>query len=496
MYPVHRPARTTPRPGRVRFVVHPQRHRQQVWGLGFEIQSDSIASGNSDLPEETTSVPHDLLPHERERFCDEMLKGFRYCRLAGGLYWRGTDPTGRYLQPRWEGQLAELRDMLDRAGVEGVQLEYWSPPPFWKANRRLCGNPWDTPKDTTNLLRCFGPAFPGDADYRGDVERFLADYAQACRRDVETLQEAGIGVSMWGLANEPQANTAYASCRQTPAQWARTFNAVAPAIRAHDRSIRIVADSAHDRLTYLAALLEAYPERHDCLDAITVHTIGFDSASVVKTVRRARETIPLDRPIFQNEYEYLRGPTSPDRCLNTVQNIMNWFQLARSPSWFWIHALKPVGNEEASGYSLGYWMPAKGRPDRDVPDSLADLAPGQWTWNPGNWHALAGFLRHMPWDSTVVDVEEEGFDDDLRVLAFLRPDGRLVVVLSNRSGGEVRVDVATGRCGGRFIGRRFTPHDPGEGFAGQAIGERVGDLSVDLADRSWEFWIEEQGHAG
>ena len=46
------------------------------------------------LPETTTSVPHDLLPPERLRFYQEMLKGFRYCRLAGGLYWRGLDPEG------------------------------------------------------------------------------------------------------------------------------------------------------------------------------------------------------------------------------------------------------------------------------------------------------------------------------------------------------------------------------------------------------------------
>jgi DNA primase len=35
---------------------------------------------------------------------EEMLTGFRYCRLAGGLYWRATDPQGKHLRPRWPEQ--------------------------------------------------------------------------------------------------------------------------------------------------------------------------------------------------------------------------------------------------------------------------------------------------------------------------------------------------------------------------------------------------------
>ena len=91
-YPVERPRRTAPAPAEARYVVHPDQERQVIKGLGFEIQSDSIASGNAGLPDAATSVPHDLVPAERLRFCGEMLKGFRYCRLAGGLYWRGLDP--------------------------------------------------------------------------------------------------------------------------------------------------------------------------------------------------------------------------------------------------------------------------------------------------------------------------------------------------------------------------------------------------------------------
>ena len=105
-YPVQRPGRSTPAPAESRFTIHPDRPKQEIWGFGFEIQSDSIGSGNVGLPDAPTSVPHDLVPSERQRFYQEMLKGFRYCRLAGGLYWRGLDPEKKFMQGRWPSRMA------------------------------------------------------------------------------------------------------------------------------------------------------------------------------------------------------------------------------------------------------------------------------------------------------------------------------------------------------------------------------------------------------
>ncbi len=93
------------------------------------------------------------------RFYNEMLKGFRYCRLAGGLYWRGLDADQKQLAPRWPEQLTELRDMIKTAGIEGVSFEYWSPAPYWKANRSYVhlGK-----TDYYNKLRCFTGKFAND----------------------------------------------------------------------------------------------------------------------------------------------------------------------------------------------------------------------------------------------------------------------------------------------------------------------------------------------
>ena len=109
--------------------------RQVIKGLGFEIQSDSIGSGNAGMPEEVVAVPHDLTPSEKTRFYTQMLHGFRYTRLALGLYLRGTDAEQKHIIERYPGQMDDLRNMQNVAGIEGFDVEYWSPAPFWKKNK-------------------------------------------------------------------------------------------------------------------------------------------------------------------------------------------------------------------------------------------------------------------------------------------------------------------------------------------------------------------------
>jgi O-glycosyl hydrolase len=479
-YPIHRPPRLTPVPPEGNYTVHPNQPRQVIKGFGFEIQSDSIASGNKGLPEDTTSVPHDLTPDERTRFYKEMLKGFRYVRLAGGLYWRGLDADKKQFQGRWPEQLPELRDMIQQAGIEGASFEYWSPAPYWKANNSLEG--WRG-KGTENVLRCFGRNFRDDPDYHGDVDRFLSNFAQACRNDLQTLKDNGIPISFWGLQNEPFANTPYSSCIYGTATYSRTFKAVAPMIRAFDPNIAIIADTGPSwKFSYVRPVVDD-PKTSSLVDDLVIHHVGTDSNDEFPPPE------PSGKPRFENEYEYLDGPTSPDRCLNTVQDIMNWFQVAEAPTWFWIHALKPIGNSEASGYSLGFWRPL--HEEKPVTDpKFKDLQPGHWTWNNYNWFAVGSFIRHMPWNCQAVDVTEEVRDNDLRILAFKRPDGKLTIVLSNRSGSPHTFHVDTGLQGAVFQGSRYSPANAGKNCQGAPIiGTLTGGvISPQLQDRTWEFW--------
>jgi hypothetical protein len=481
-YPIHRPARAVPAAAEGNYTVHPDQLNQVIKGIGFEIQSDSIASGNGGLPEAMSGVPHDLVAEERERFYTDMLKGFRYCRLAGGLYFRGLDPEQKYLQPRWPEQLVELRDMLQHAGIEGVSFEYWSPAPFWKANRKYVG--W-THDGTQNKLRCFGKNFAADPDYHGDVKSFLHDFALACQKDLQTLKDAGIPISMWGLQNEPFANTPYSSCVYSPAEYSRTFLAVAPAIRSFDPKITIIADTDTSwKFHYVRPVLNQ-PDTASLVDDLVTHHVGVNSNEEFPPPE------PSGKPRFNNEYEYLDGPASPDRCLNTVQDIMNWFQIGRAPTWFWLHALKPFDNSESSGYSLGFWRP----PNDDNSKAEAKfphLQPGHWIYNNYNRFAVGSFVKHMPWDCQDVDVQEDVRDNDLRIFAFKKPNGKLTVVLSNRSFAPHTFHIHTGLEGATFKGFRYTPKDAGTDCQGVELTARTGEtISPTLDDLTWEFWEQE-----
>lgn len=486
-YPVDRPPRKLPLPDpQSQYVVCPDRPKQLIQGLGVEIQSDSIASGNTGLPTATTSAPHDLVPEERERLCRELLKGFRFCRLAAGLYWRGLDAEQKHFQGRWPEQMDELRDMLRCSGIEGVSLEYWSPAPFWKANAKLTGS------EANNVLRCFGKSFDQDPIYHGDTNRFLRDYAEACRQDLQYLRDHGIKVSFWGLQNEPGINVGYSSCFYAGAlQYCRVFQAVAPAVHAFDTNIVIIADTAFDPSFSLLRPVLDHPAQANPVDALAIHHVGSDANEVKPCVQKTWRTCGKTRPVFQNEYEYLAGPTSPARCLNTVLHIMNWFELGEAPTWFWIHALKPVHNAEASGYSLGFWHPSGDTAGTSGSGKVA-LQPGHWTWNPYNWNAVGSFLRHMPWNCRCVEVQESRYDDDLRIFAFARPDGKLTVALANRSGAPYRFKVVTGLERAQFKGFRYTPSEAGTNCLGAPIGLASGPtLTPELPDLSWEFWEEQ-----
>ncbi len=345
----------------------PEKEKQVILGIGFEIQSDSIGSGNNGLPESYSSAPHDLVPEERNRLADEMLKGFRYCRLAGGLYWRGLDPEEKRMQPRWPEQLEELRDLLDRAQVEGLSFEYWSPAPFWKSNRAYPGG----------TLRCFGPDFANDEEYHGDVERFLKEFGEAVVDDIKTLKQAGIPTQMFGLQNEPNVkHSCYSTCGYETEAYVAAYAAVANAVRQYDPSILLFADTEGGFPSKIATGMDN-PDIAKLVDAYVIHIIGQTAAGIAERHNKIRKELPY-RPWFQNEYEYLTGIATPERCLNTAEHIMNSFQVAENPTWFWLHALKPFTNSEASGYSLGYWK------SREEPaEEKGSVKPKQrWTNGP------------------------------------------------------------------------------------------------------------------
>ncbi|MFF9144928.1 hypothetical protein ACF1BN_08740 [Streptomyces sp. NPDC014861] len=435
--------------------------RQTIWGLGFEIQSDSIGSNNNGLPDTVSGVPYDLTPSEQTRFINEMLKGgrsdrgFRYCRLAMGLYYRGLDPTKKLMRGRYPGQTALLADMCDRAGIEGLSVEYWSPAPGWKSNDSYIGG----------TLKSFEPAF-------------LDEFGDALVADLDYLTAGGLRVSQWGLQNEPRYSTPYSSCVYNAEQYLKTFKATASKIRAKYPDTLITADSQDGWGGAIGGALLADPAALDLVDAWTYHRIGYDSNYQIDN---DFNRLAQGKIVFNNEFEYLDNKTSDWRTINTAQSIMNWMTFQNSPTWYWLHALKPIANAEAPGYSLGFW-----RPPHDTDFSrFPDLKPGHWTWNPQNWNGLAGFVTYMPWDSVRYHVEESTVQRDQRIMAWKTPAGKPVFAVTNRSATESFTYTIDTQTAASFEGHRYSPT-----VNDQRLAKKTGPtLTVTVPPLSVEFWV-------
>ncbi|MGW4895728.1 hypothetical protein ACWEQL_26235 [Kitasatospora sp. NPDC004240] len=447
--------------------------RQTIKGLGFEIQSDSIGSGNNGMPDLVSGVPYDLTPAERTRFYQQLLRirsdrGFRYCRLALGLYHRGVTADGKRFVDRYENQTALLGEMIREAGIEGVAAEYWSPAPAWKINNNLVGTNAD--KTAKYGLASFAPA---DLDAMGE----------AMVADLDHLAARGIPISMWGLQNEPDAYTAYSSCFYDAPQYLAAFKAVAPKIRAKYPNVMIHADSRGGWSGERGKALIADQQALRYVDAWTYHRVGTyaDEQATGDYTSGA-----LGRPVFNNEFEYLHPTSSFNRTINTAHSIMNWMTFQNSPTWFWLHALKPTTNSESKGYSLGFW-----RPPHDTDFSrYGHIKAGHWDFNPENWNAVSGFVRYMPWDSVRHHVEEPVHTDgspykDHRIMAWKTPTGKQVFVITNRSSNTPFTYTVDTRTAASFQGHRFGPTTDN-----QTLNTRTGPvLTLTVPPLSVEFWV-------
>ena len=321
-------------------MVRWDKYRQTILGIGYEIQSESIGSGTNGLPAATTSVPHDLVPAERDRLYSEMLRGgtdrgFRYCRLAMGLYLRGLTADGKNVVGRWPEQMAELREMVEKSKLDGMSVEYWSPTPYWKSNDSYI----------SGTLK------------RGD-QAFLSEFADALVQDVQYLEDNGLPVKWWGLQNEPGYETPYSSCDYDDTLYYNAFRTVASRMRSTFPEIYIHANSNHGQHGIGAAPIKADGDTLALVDGWTWHRIGTDTNELLPGNSNFSEGLE-HRVVYNNEFEYLswNASNAPWYTVNTAQSIMNWMVFHDSPTWIWLHALKPTYNSEALGYSLGFWRP-------------------------------------------------------------------------------------------------------------------------------------------
>ena len=434
--------------------------RQTILGLGVEIQADSIGSGNVGLPEQVSGVPHDLTPSEKLRFFRERLSGFRYVRLAMGLYLRGLTPDRRNLVERYPNQMLELREMFEQAGIEGAAVEYWSPAPYWKNSNSLIGG----------SIRQFDSTF-------------LSGFADAVVRDLDYLTTHGIPVSMFGLQNEPRYSyeKPYSYTTYTDQQYYDVFRHVAPRVRGAYPDVLIHNNSQAGQQGIGSALIQSDPFALSHVDAWTWHRMGTDSTEQI-TDRLTFNSNAFGRPVFNNEFEYLDGSTSAHRMVNTAQSLINWLVFENSPTWFWLHALKPTTNSESEGFGLGLWRPYH---DNDY-SRYPDISQGHFADIKTNWHALAGFLRYMPWNSVRVHVDEGVMSADRRIMAWRSPAGKLAIVLTNRGDAPYSFDIAITGASRGFTGFRYDAMQ-----ANVLVGTAAGTaMHLTVPRYAIEFWVE------
>ena len=448
------------------YTLRTDESRQTILGLGFEIQSDDfgVTYENNDR---ITGVPYDLIPSERTRLGKEMLSGFRYMRMAMGLWFRGMTDDRKNLVERYPGQVSTLLQLIEDAGVEGISMEYWSPAPYWKSNDHF----------VNGTLKQYD-------------EAFLKEFSDALVRDLQYMKDQGFKVCTWGLQNEPRYEEVegYSHCHYKPENYVKTFRAVAPKIRAADPKIEIIVDTNDGNVGDYAKELKK-TENEDLLqyvDAWVYHRIGDDSNYVMDRCDNYLEG-SLGKPIYQNEYEYffeqVESTTEQWRMVNTAQSIMNWMTFVGSQKWYWLHALKPASESGNKGFSFGFYRQPFDTADRGLPD----LKPGYFTYNWSNYNGVAGFLKHMPWDSVRYQVDEANKQHNYRIMAWKKPDGKFVIALTNRSDEwyEYRIALDKERT---FAGYRYDRDNLNKELS---VQNNRSELTVPVKPWSIEFWVEQ-----
>ena len=462
--------------------------QQTILGLGVEIQSESLGSGNTmDETDLQHSVPHDLTQSERDRLYTDMLSGFRYMRLAGGLFYRGTDEEQKHLVSHWPEQDAELAELLQKSGIEGFNFEFWSPTPYFKSSGKYHGG----------KLKCFDENWEyaaskvGRAKYEEEKQKFLEEFADTIIADFQRMRAAGLPVVQFSLQNEPPLSSVYGTysfCTYGEQEYYETCKVILPRLKEAFPDLFIHAPSWDGQHAGSSQMIKADSATLACVDAWSHHTVGYN-ADYMLTSRERLNSGTAGLPVINTEFEYQPGNFTGQydfRFVNTAQAIMNWMVFENSPTWFWLHCLKPLGNEESLGYGLGYWRKSGDTATYQVGNEVEQQ---HWDYNYPNFNALRGFLKYMPWDSVRYGVKEDEVRTNQRIMAWKSPEGQIAFAVTNRSEDSFRFDVDTTLQNVIFDGYRLTSSS--ENFI--PLGEKTGaQISTTVKPYTIEFWVQRE----
>ncbi|WP_049903552.1 golvesin C-terminal-like domain-containing protein [Halococcus agarilyticus] len=454
------PASETPN---VEFGVDWDDPRQHIEGMGCEIQFDCIGANNDMSSCTDERVPEALSDSEAQRWYSEMLSNFRHVRLAMGLYLRGTDSQERLLEGRYAGQIADIAETVQQSGTK-VMPTYWSPTPYFKSSDDYLYEGLESTSTTA-----------------------LADMADAMVTDMQMLDQNGIDASIWSLQNEPHVKGGgYSKCGYGNGEYADALHVVGQRIRSEFPSVRIHGPDHNTGSVPSDGLSDAVrsnPEALELIDMWSWHalTSSGNPDSFVGTSSLGDEA--LGRPVINTEFEYLGGNTN---FTHTAKMVMNHFVYMDSPTFFWLHALKPttVANDESGyGYSLGWFRPPS---DSDSSDDGIDVDVGEWTYNDVNWNGIVPFVELIPHDSVRYSVLGDDADDTTRVaMAWEAPNGDRGLALLNDSGSTKSFDIDLGGSM-TLSGQSFSESERFTDLGSMTTST----LSVDVDPHTLEVWTE------
>ena len=294
----------------------------------------------------------------------------------------------------------------------------------------------------------------------------------------------------FSLQNEPAITSVYGDyshCYYTPQAYYETCKVVLPKLKEAFPDLFVHATSWEGQNASESKMIKADKDLFQYVDGWSYHRVGYNSNDPLDSadyLNAGTEGLP----VICTEFEYQPWDFSGQddyRFVNTAQMIMNWMTFENSPTFYWLHALKPLGNEESLGYSLGFWRKPGDTGEYEVCDHVEE---GHWDYNYQNWNAIRGFLKYMPWDSVRYTVKEDEVRKDQRIMAWKSPEGRLAFALTNRSS-EFCFKVDTGLEDTVFHGYRLTADCEEEIDLGTKTG---GEISTVLDPYTIEFWVQEE----
>lgn len=429
------PLELGPVAGRYDVIVRPDVAHQVIDGLGGcfnELGWDALALLTDD---ERQTILRDL-------FAPGVGLNLNLCRMPVGANdfsrdWYSYDETPGDLSLEHfsvEHDLDTLVPFIRAAGEHQPALRLWaspwSPPTWMKTNGHYAAAlPW--PGGVDNGLRPDQVGAEGTDMFRLDEEHLEA-YARYVVRFVEAYRELGIRIETVMPQNEFNSAQVFPSCTWTPEGLARFVAVLGPALAPLGVDVFLgTVERSDDRLVEVVLA--------DPAAGPWVRGVGFQWAGrgAIAAVHHAHPDLPL----YQTEQECGDG-RNDWRFARHTWNLMKTFLTAGATAYtYWNLALTEGG--------LSRWGWAQ--------NSLVVVDPATRTARYTHEYQLMKHLGHWlePGARRIETFSWSGYENQL---AFVNPDGTVVVMMQNDLSEPLEVHLVIGD-------RAVTPTLPADSFA-------------------------------